>query len=208
MSLAYHEAELRIALDPTNPAHNLPPILPHHKRILDVGCGMGQTLLAARLAPDVEAFGVDNDGAAVRAGMNSMPPNINLMEGSGESLPFPDDYFDLVYSRVALPCMQVSKALKEINRVLKPGGDVWLSLMGVNHLSRKTRLHLKQIAYDVFVLINGTLFNLFGTQLPGKRKETFQTKGGIERAMRRVGLTARTTQSAIHLTAEGKKFAG
>lgn len=50
MSVEYHRSELAIALDPSNHARAMPPILPtKHKRILDVGCGMGQTLLAAQL---------------------------------------------------------------------------------------------------------------------------------------------------------------
>lgn len=40
MSVEYHQSELAIALDPSNPAKAMPPILPKHKRILDVGCGV------------------------------------------------------------------------------------------------------------------------------------------------------------------------
>ena len=98
MSVEYHQRELAIALDPSNPARAMPPILPKHKRILDVGCGMGQSLLAAQLPSDTEAYGVDCDIEAIEAGRRLAPPNIKFVCAGGENLPFEDKYFDLVIS--------------------------------------------------------------------------------------------------------------
>ncbi len=129
MSAEYHQRELAIALDLSNPVRTMPPIVPtKHKRILDVGCGMGQSLLAAQLPSDVEANGVDCDIGAIEAGRRLAAANIKLVCARGENLPFEDDYFDLVFSRVALPYMDINKALRKISRVLKGGGDLWLTL--------------------------------------------------------------------------------
>jgi len=86
MSIEYHHRELAIALDSSDPARAMPPILPKYKRILDVGCGMGQSLLAAHLPSDVEAYGVDCDMEAIEAGRRIAPPNIKLTCARGEEL--------------------------------------------------------------------------------------------------------------------------
>jgi len=211
MSVEYHQSELAIALDPSNPARAMPSILPKHKRILDVGCGMGQSLLAAQLPSDAEAYGVDCDASAIEEGRRLTPSNIKLVCAGGESLPFEDEYFDLVFSRVALPYMEINKALREISRVLKCGGDLWLTLHPASMvLSRAKRSawsgDLKDIVFCSYVLLNGILFNYFGIQTSFLgRQETFQTVGGIVRAMKRVGLTCLPVQSSAHFIVQGQK---
>jgi len=103
MSIEYHHRELAIALDSSDPPGPCPQFFLSTKRILDVGCGMGQSLLAAHLPSDVEAYGVDCDMEAIEAGRRIAPPNIKLTCARGEELPFGGGYFDLVFSRVALP---------------------------------------------------------------------------------------------------------
>src|SRR3954452_15198821 len=62
----YDESELEIALNPNHPRHILPPALPSSFKVLDVGCGAGQTLLAAY--PDRQTVGVDVSREALKAG--------------------------------------------------------------------------------------------------------------------------------------------
>lgn len=190
----------------------MPPIFPaKHKRILDVGCGMGQTLFAARLPNDVEAYGVDRDMEAIEAGRRLAPPNIKLMCAGGEKLPFQDEYFDLVFSRVALPYMDINKALREISRVLKTGGDLWFTLHPASKvLSKAKRLawdgNFRGIAASSYVLLNGILFNCFGIQISFLgRRETFQTVSGIMRAMKRAGLVCLPVQTSTHFVVQGQK---
>ena len=211
MSIEYHQSELAVALDPSNPARAMPPILPKHKRILDVGCGMGQSLLAAQLPSDTEAYGVDCDIEAIEAGRRLAPPNIKLVCAGGENLPFEDKYFDLVFSRVALPYMEINKALQEISRVLKGGGDLWLTLHPASTVfSRAKRSvwggNLKDIVFCSYVLLNGVLFSCFGIQISFfGRQETFQTVGGIARAMKRAGLACLPVQPSTHFIVQGQK---
>jgi SAM-dependent methyltransferase len=212
VSTEYHLRELAIAQDPAHPARAMPPILPtRHKRILDVGCGMGQTLIAAQLPSDVEAFGVDCDREAILAGRSLTPPNIKLVCAAGESLPFENEYFDLVFSRVALPYMDINKALREMSRVLKSGGDLWFALhppsMVFSRAKRSAwRGDVKDIVFCSYVLLNGIVFNNWGINLSFLGcQETFQTVSGIAKAMKRAGLACLPLPSPRHFTVEGEK---
>jgi SAM-dependent methyltransferase len=211
MSIEYHQSELAIALDPSNPARAMPPILSKYKRILDVGCGMGQSLIAAQLPDDVQAYGVDCDMEAIEAGRRLAPPNITLECAGGEKLPFEDRYFNLVFSRVALPYMDINKALREISRVLEGGGDVWLTLHPASMVFSRVKQsarggNLKDVVFCSYVLLNGALFNYFGIQFSFfGRQETFQTHGGIARAMKRAGLTCLPMQTSKHFVVQGQK---
>ena len=62
-SIAYHEGELRVALDTGHP-HRLVPQPGDASAILDIGCGAGQTLVALGVAR--RSVGVDIDVAALR----------------------------------------------------------------------------------------------------------------------------------------------
>ena len=121
--LEYHRRELAFALDATHPSHSLPPVPPAATRILDIGCGMGQTLKALRLDPSIEAWGLDRDVEAIQAGREDADSNIHLVVGSGEHLPFPDENFDLVFSRVALPYMDIPVTLGEIFLCIAAGWE-------------------------------------------------------------------------------------
>jgi SAM-dependent methyltransferase len=211
MSIEYHQSELAIALDLSSPSRTMPPFLPKYKRVLDVGCGMGQTLLAAQLPGDVEAYGVDCDMEAIEAGRRLAPPNIKLACSGGEKLPFEDKYFDLVFSRVALPYMEINKTLREISRVLKDDGDVWIALHPASMVFSRAKQsarsgNLKNLLYCSYILLNGALFNCFGIQFSFfGRQETFQTLGGIARAMKKAGLTCVPTQTSGHFVVQGQK---
>ena len=99
----------------------------------------GQTLLASDLPDGVLAAGVDVDYSALSAG-REMSAGIGLVNAEGESLPFCKETFDLVICRVALPYMHVTRAVREMARVLRVGGDLWLVLhpfsMTVQELKR------------------------------------------------------------------------
>ena len=95
---------------------------------LDIGAGRGISSYA--LAKDgwsvtsLEPDGSDIVGAgAIRALQQSENLPITVVENWGETLPFPDASFDLVYGRQVLHHAYDLQALcREAGRVLKPGG--------------------------------------------------------------------------------------
>ncbi len=169
----------------------MPPLKPHHRRILDVGCGMGQTLVAANLAPAVMAYGIDSDAAAIEAGQRIALPNIRLSVGQAEALCFPNAFFDFVLCRLALPYMRVARALEEMHRVLKPGGELWLVLHSLGMYRQRVLECMKRREWQGLLAcgplaVNSLLFNTTGKQLTMKgRTETFQTSSGIRKALER-----------------------
>lgn len=102
------------------------------KRILDVGCGNGNTVLeiAKQVGPDGKAVGVDfsSEGIAIakkKAIELGLDKVIEFRVADAEKLPFEDNYFDAVISECVV-CLtpDKQKALNEKTRVLKPGGKI------------------------------------------------------------------------------------
>jgi len=187
----YHQLELAIATDPDDTRRVMPVVATSHGRILDVGCGAGQTLIGSNLSPDVFAVGIDVDHAALALGKH-LNPAIHFVNGRGESLPFKNRFFDLVICRVSLPYMHISRALSEMARVTAVGGDLWLVLHPFSMTAKElgtnlTRLQLKAVVYRLWVLINGFSLNTLGKQLhwPGNEThyETWQTSKAMRRAL-------------------------
>ena len=91
------------------------------QRVLDVACGTG---VLARKAADQggSVTGLDrNEGMLEMA--KRMAPSIEWKTGRAEQLPFPDASFDAVVSQFGLMFFDDrAEALREMRRVLKPGG--------------------------------------------------------------------------------------
>jgi SAM-dependent methyltransferase len=91
-SLDYHEAERRIALDASDPRHLIPDV-EGATAILDIGCGVGQTL--AVLPSGRRYAGIDIDEQAVHIAQVTLNGrNILFAVGCGENLPFQSSSFD------------------------------------------------------------------------------------------------------------------
>jgi hypothetical protein len=194
-SEAYHLLELRIASDPADPRRKMPPILPTDRAILDVGCGAGQTLIASRLQPGIVAAGVDIDRAALALG-RELERNLHLACAKGEQLPFRTEYFDLVFSRVAVPYMEIPAALDEMFRVLKVNGRLWIVLHPSSMTMRDfwaswQHRNLRGVISRAIVMLNGLFVAAIGRTLPlgltAGRSESFQTRRGMVRVLRRIG---------------------
>ncbi len=89
------------------------------KRILDIGCGIGAyTAQFTRFSPWV--YGIDVDAERVRRGAAALP---HLMVAAGESLPFPDHSFDMVFLHEVLEHVTDDRrTVAEAFRVLGVGG--------------------------------------------------------------------------------------
>ena len=107
-------------------------IAPGH-RVLEIGCGTGNLLLLAkRTHPQVTVIGLDPDETALararrkadRAGLD-----VQLDRGFAGELPYPDASVDRVLSALMfhhLPPPEKRTALREVRRVLAPGGSLHL----------------------------------------------------------------------------------
>lgn len=100
----------------------------HGKKVLEAGVGAGTDFIQwARAGAD--AHGIDLTEEAIahvqhRLAVYGLPP-ADLRVADAENLPYPDNTFDLVYSwGVIHHSPDTPKALAELVRVLKPGGEL------------------------------------------------------------------------------------
>jgi arsenite methyltransferase len=108
------------------------------ERVLDIGCGHGLLLIAAaKQLTTGRAIGIDiwsqvdqgdnkPENTARNARIEGVDDRIEIRDGDARKLEFPDEYFDVVVSSLALHniCDKAEReqAIREITRVLKPGG--------------------------------------------------------------------------------------
>jgi ubiquinone biosynthesis O-methyltransferase len=103
------------------------------KKLLDVGCGDGAMALElARKGATVTALDADPSMiAAARLRAENETTHIQFVEGDAERLPFDDATFDVVVA-VTVLCFvpDAERAVKQIARVLKPGGRLVIGELG------------------------------------------------------------------------------
>lgn len=102
--------------------------VPHEPQsVLDLGCGVGAMtkLLVERGA--VHPIAVDRSSWQVQEAQRVMPRGAAAFAvAAGEALPFADGRFELVYTSWLFEHVKdVPAALREIRRVLVPGGVLW-----------------------------------------------------------------------------------
>lgn len=95
-------------------------------RLLDLGCGAGHVSFhVAPLVAEVVAYDLSQAmlDVVARAAAERGLGNISTECGAAERLPFADASFDFVFSRYsAHHWSDLGQALREVRRVLKPGG--------------------------------------------------------------------------------------
>ncbi len=107
-------------------------------RLLDMGCGAGHaSFIAAGRVKEVVAYDLSGQMLEVvsDAARSRGMANLTTRQGYAEALPFADESFDVVISRYsAHHWHDVGKALREVRRVLKPGGVViFMDVMSPGH---------------------------------------------------------------------------
>lgn len=132
--------------------------------VLDLGCGTGEHLLALAgqirsgkgldfSAPFIECANRQRDAAGAL--------NIEFLQGNARCLPFADGSFDLAYSFSALYHMpEVEQVIREIARVLRPGGRCVLDL-GNKYSLNTLCCHWYPEAATLFVVSVGAMKRMF-----------------------------------------------
>jgi len=96
-------------------------------RVLDAGCGTGALLDHLERWPDVEVYGLDFSGQALA--YTRQRGHCRLVQGDLTCLPFPDGTFDVITALDVVEHIREDEgALREVNRVLRPGGVFLVSV--------------------------------------------------------------------------------
>jgi len=101
------------------------------QKLLEIGSGFGTNLAVWTTQFDVDGYGAEPGGEGFNQGFiasrillaaNGIDPE-RVVDSAGESLPFPDESFDIVYSANAIEHTQdPERVLSEALRVLRRGG--------------------------------------------------------------------------------------
>ena len=124
MALGGYDSELRRYNEVLRRAYAVQP----NDRVLDIGCGMGQTTCeAARAAVAGSALGVDVSAAVVERARElaraQRIPNVAFECADAQVHGFPQGHFDLVMSRFGTMFFaDPSAAFANISRALRPAG--------------------------------------------------------------------------------------
>jgi len=136
--------------------HHLPRLVPFEgyggQRVLEVGCGAGTDLV--RFARHgARATGIDLAPSSIALAKQNFAYaglSADLLVADGETLPFRDGSFDLVYAHGVVQYTSSDRALvAECRRVLRPGGlavfQVYNRVSWLNALSKVTKVDLEHV---------------------------------------------------------------
>ena len=159
--------------------------------LLDVGCGTAP-LARSTVAMGATYTGVDFSAEMIQEGLNDLgdlvaQDRVRLEVGDATSLAFPAGSFDAVLAMGVLEYLtraDVSKALREAARVLRPGGVAVLTI--------PKRWNWGQVVYALLYPLRRAVAARPGRSLKLARRETFRrlllTPGELDRFCAEAGL--------------------
>lgn len=105
--------------------------IPRGAKLLDVGCGAGYAMKKAWDELGCDCHGIDPDPGEHGVGRynTTSVSELKITKGESEALPFEDNSFDVVYcSHVLEHVHDEIQSLREMKRVLKPGGTLVIGM--------------------------------------------------------------------------------
>lgn len=132
--------------------------------ILDVGCGYGRTLNELHLLGYQNLIGIDFSEKMIERGKQQFP-HLDLRRKKTEAIALPDNSIDAVILFAVLTCIwenaSQQRLIKEIQRVLKPNGILYVNDFLLNTDDRNRTRYLefqkKYNNYGVFELPEGAI---------------------------------------------------
>lgn len=110
-------------------------------RVLEVATGPGHVAFGfADACEDVVGIDITKAPLAIATGRrrDRRVANVEFLQGDAESLPFPDDSFDIVVCRLTLHHIEnPSDVLQQMTRVCRPGGTVAVEDLVVSEHTRR-----------------------------------------------------------------------
>lgn len=166
-----------------------------YRVVVDVGCGTGQALaqLASTAGPETRFIGLDPaENMRKRAALRTQRhPNVEIRDGSFETMPLAAQSVDYLFSIFAFHwTTDLDCSVREIARVLKPGGDMDLFFIGRNNgrefIERSTPIFLRYMGPALLLnsarlrkqLTREAAFELFASRFDPARlsvEESFDT---------------------------------
>ncbi|HDM8045205.1 TPA: class I SAM-dependent methyltransferase [Vibrio campbellii] len=111
-------------------ANDFVAAVPFESKVLDFGCGYGRMTKEILELGYREVIGIDSSQEMVNRGLSECP-ELDLRHLSTEVLPFSDGEFDSILLCAVLTCIPEQSSrnhvLKELHRVLKPQGIIYLA---------------------------------------------------------------------------------
>ena len=102
-------------------------------KVLDAGTGPGTLVRElARSVPGLQVYGIDLSEDMIRlarahARREQLAEQVHFAIGDVAHLPYPDQSFDVVVSTISMHhWSELEQPLRELHRVLQPGGRVWI----------------------------------------------------------------------------------
>lgn len=184
---AYHELEQGVTRKQLGTLN----IKATDRKVLDVGCGPGNLLVALSADNPQLLIGVDVDTTFLTIGRSKIKQLIDpsskiptLIRASLPTLPFADETFDLVTCFLVMPHVPDDKdALTELTRVLRPGGTLAISGHGFGFpLRYLKRFRLKPLQMYLASLI----YRCTGKKLI---QNTLQSEKQVCNILNDIGLT-------------------
>ncbi len=101
------------------------------RRVLDLGCGRGEMAGVLSELGVSDVFGVDISEYAISEAAGTNAGKVAICDISALGIPFVSNYFDLVLALDVLEHVRdPENVLREINRVLAPGGRLFVTVPG------------------------------------------------------------------------------